>query len=179
MFCNSDDENEITHICLMENEGVENGDTSDNDNDDDTCTSNYEEEKEEIEYDIPNDLYDFLSNYFKRKLIKVLLHYIRCQEGYISKIKDLKKINFELSQQNIEFRKSNDLKSFQEKFILLEKEKDELQIKCVNLEKIILKFSKEEDNLNKILDTQKVSFNKEGNFKALKIRQKQRLFFMI
>jgi len=79
----------------------------------------------------------------------------------------LKKINFELSQENIEFRKSNDslsndLKSFQEKFILLEKEKYELQIKCVNLEKIVFKFSKGEENLNKILGTQKISFDKEG-----------------
>jgi len=63
-----------------------------------------------------------------------------------------------LSQENVDFRKSNDslsndLKSFQEKFILLEKEKDELQMKCANLEKIILKLSKGEENLNKILDT--------------------------
>jgi len=34
-------------------------------------------------------------------------------------------------------------------------------MKCANLKKIILKFSKREENLNKILGTQKVSFNKE------------------
>ena len=82
-----------------------------------------------------------------------------------SKIDDLKKTNFELYKQNIEFRKSNDLlsndlKSFQEKHVLFEKEKekDELQMNCANLEKIILKFSKEELNLNKILGTQKESY---------------------
>jgi len=49
-------------------------------------------------------------------------------------------MNFKLSQQNIPFRKSNDslsnnLKSFQEKFIVLEKKKDELQMKCADLKK--------------------------------------------
>ena len=33
---------------------------------------------------------------------------------------------------------------------------------CANLEKIVLKFSKGEENLNKILGTQIASFNKEG-----------------
>ena len=69
-------------------------------------------------------------------------------------------MNFELSQENVEFLKSNDslsndLKSFQQKFVFFEKEKDELQVKCVNLEKIVLKFSRGEPNLNKILGTQK------------------------
>jgi len=46
-----------------------------------------------------------------------------------------------LSQENVEFRKpnlvSNDSKRFQEKVVLLEKEKDDLQVKCANLEKIV------------------------------------------
>ena len=33
IFCNSNDENEVTHLCLMTNEGVENHDTSDIDYD--------------------------------------------------------------------------------------------------------------------------------------------------
>ena len=101
------------------------------------------------------------------KLIKVSLYYIRCQESHIFKIKDLKKKNFELSQEHVEFRKSNNLvsnylKSFQNKVVLVEKEKDDLQVKCTDLEKIVLNFSKGEENLNKILGTQKKSFNKEG-----------------
>ena len=56
----------------------------------------------------------------------------------------------------------DDLKSFQQKAVLLEKEKDELQLKYADLEKIVLNFSKGEDNLNKILGIQKASFNKEG-----------------
>ena len=84
-----------------------------------------------------------------------VFYYIGHQEGHISKIKDLKKINFELSQASIEFQKSNDslandLKSFQEKFVL-EKEKDELQMKWDNFQKKVLKFSNGEENLNKIL----------------------------
>ena len=134
MFYNSNDENEITHLRLMANEGVEHRDTSDkdddDDDDDDACTSDDEEEEEETEYDNSDEVYNFLNNCSRRKLLIVLLYYIKHQEGHISKIKDLKKMNSELSQENVEFRKSNDslsndLKSFQEKFALLEKEKDE------------------------------------------------------
>jgi len=75
MFCNSNDENEITHLCSMANEGVENWDTSHDDDDDDACTSDDEEEEEETEYDSLGHVYHFLNNYSIRKLIKVL-HYI-------------------------------------------------------------------------------------------------------
>jgi len=97
MFCNSNDENEITHFSLMVNEGVGNQDTSDDDDDYDACISDDEEEGEETKYNISDEVYNFFCKYSKRKLIKVLLYYIRYQEGYISKIKDLKKANFELS----------------------------------------------------------------------------------
>ena len=101
-----------------------------------------------MEYDIPNEVYDSLHNHSKRKWIKVLFYYIRHKEGHISKIKDLKKKNFKLSQENIEFWKSNDLvsndlKSFQEKVVLLKKEKDELQVMCTDLEKLVFNFEKE------------------------------------
>ena len=157
MLSNLSDTKEITYFSLTANEEVKDGDASAND-DDDACIGDDEEEDEETEYDVPDEVYDSLHNYSKRKLIKVLLWYIRHQEGCISKIKDLKKKNFELSQENVEFRKSidlvsNDLTSFQEKVVLLEKEKDELQVKCANLENIVLKFSKREVNLNKILGT--------------------------
>ena len=104
MFCNSNDKNKTTHFYLMANEGVENQDTSDSDADDDNaCTSDDEEEEEETGNDIPNEVYDFLNNYSKQKLIKVLLYYIRREEEHISKIKKLMKIHFELSQENIDF----------------------------------------------------------------------------
>ena len=35
-------------------------------------------------------------------------------------------------------------------------------MKCSKLEKVVFKFSKGEENSNKILGTQKASFNKEG-----------------
>ena len=90
MFCNSNDENEVTHFFLMANEGVQNQDTSDND-DDNACASDDEEEEEETEYHSSNEVYDFPNNCSRRKSLKVLLYYIRHQEGHISKIKDLKK----------------------------------------------------------------------------------------
>ena len=43
-------------------------------------------------------------NYSKRKLIKVLPYYTRRREGHISKIKELKKKNFELSQDDVELQ---------------------------------------------------------------------------
>ena len=137
MLGNLSDEKEITHFCLMINEEVKDQAASDND-DNDACISDDEEEDEKMEYDTLDEVYDSLHNYSKCKVIKVLFYYIRRQEGHISKIKDLKKKNFELSQENVEFRKSNDsgsndLKSFQEKVVLLEKEKDELHVKCANL----------------------------------------------
>ena len=66
----------------MANEGIENRDTSDNDDDDDdvnddddACTSDDEEEEEEVEYDSPDEVYDFINNCSRHKLIKVsLLH---------------------------------------------------------------------------------------------------------
>ena len=59
LLCNSNDENEITHLCLMANERIENRDTSDNDGND-ASSSDDEEEEEETEYDIPDEVYDFL-----------------------------------------------------------------------------------------------------------------------
>jgi len=40
-----------------------------------------------MEQDILDEVYDALHNYSKSKLIKVLLDYIRHQEGRISKLK--------------------------------------------------------------------------------------------
>ena len=78
--------NEITHLYLMAIEEIENRDTSDNgddDDDNDACISDDQEEEEETEYDIPDEVYDFLSNYSKRKLAKVLLYYIRRQDTHV------------------------------------------------------------------------------------------------
>jgi len=44
----------------------------------------------------------------------------------------------------------------------LQTEKNELQFKCNNLQKLVLKFSKGQDNLDKLLGSQRMSFNKEG-----------------
>ena len=40
--------------------------------------------------------------------------------------------------------------------------KKELQSKCEDLEKIVLKFSKGQNNLDKLLGSQRMSFNKES-----------------
>jgi len=62
MLINSNDEKDITRLCLMAKEGIENRDTSDNDNDDDVCKSDDEEEEEETEYDVLDEVYNFLNN---------------------------------------------------------------------------------------------------------------------
>ena len=66
----------------MVNEAVENQVAGNNDDADGACISDNEEEEEETEHDIPDQIYNFLNNYSKRKLIKVLLYYIRRQEGH-------------------------------------------------------------------------------------------------
>ena len=45
---------------------------------------------------------------------------------------------------------------------MLENEKKELQSKHEGLEKVVLKFSKGQENLDKLLGSQRMSFNKEG-----------------
>jgi len=85
------------------NEEVNDRDATDND-EDDACTNDDEEEDEEMEYDILDGVYDSLINCSKHKLIKFLLYYIRHQEQHIPRFRDMKKKNFELSQENVEFR---------------------------------------------------------------------------
>ena len=51
-----------------------------NDDNDGACTSNDEEEEEETKYNSLDEVYDFLNSYSRRKLLKVLLHYIKHQE---------------------------------------------------------------------------------------------------
>ena len=48
------------------------------------------------------------------------------------------------------------------KIIVLENKNGELQDKCDKEHKIILTFTKGQENLDKLLCTQKASFNKEG-----------------
>ena len=68
VLSNLSDKKEITYFCLIVNEEVKDRDASDND-DDDACTSD-EEKDEEMEYDIPDVVYDSLHNYSKCKSIK-------------------------------------------------------------------------------------------------------------
>ena len=72
----------IAYFYLMANEEVRDQDAND-DNDDDARTCDNEEEDEEIEYDIPDEIYDPFYNYSKCKLIKILLYYTMHQEGHI------------------------------------------------------------------------------------------------
>ena len=85
MLSNSNNEQNITHVCLIANEKVENRETSENNDDNNACTSHDAEEEEKTGNDILNEVYNFLNNYSKRNLVKILLCYIRCQEGYILK----------------------------------------------------------------------------------------------
>ena len=45
---------------------------------------------------------------------------------------------------------------------ILEKEKEEFQSKCEDLEKVILKFTKGQEHLDKLLRIQRMFFNTEG-----------------
>jgi len=78
----------------------------------------------------------------------------------LSKIKSLKKVigNLCLEKECLEKSKDEDYIKIQ----TLEIEKKEDNFKCVDLEKMVLKFSKGQNNLNKVLGSQRMSFNKEG-----------------
>lgn len=45
---------------------------------------------------------------------------------------------------------------------LLQKKRKGFNLKCEGLEKLVLKFSKRQDNLDKLSGSQRMSFNKEG-----------------
>jgi len=90
MLSNSNDEKVITHFCQVANEGVDNRDTSDNDNDY-ACSSDDKEEEDKVGYAIPDEVYDFLNNYSKHKLIKVPFIILDVKKGTFLKFKDFKK----------------------------------------------------------------------------------------
>ena len=56
---NSKDENKVTHLCLMANEGVKNRDTINDDDDDDACTSDDEKEEYKTEYASLDEVHNF------------------------------------------------------------------------------------------------------------------------
>jgi len=104
--------------------------------------------------------YSYFLEYSKDELAHALINYIQCEQDYLSKIKSLKKIIHDLLFEKEVFQKSNN--EAQSKIETLENEKEELQSKCEGLEKMMLKFFKGQDNLDKLLGSQRMSFKKEG-----------------
>jgi len=78
----------------------------------------------------------------------------------LSKKKSLKKTIRALFFEKEVLQKSNN--KFHRRIETLEKEEIELRSKYGGLEKVVLKFSKRQDNLDKLLGSQRMSFNKEG-----------------
>jgi len=78
----------------------------------------------------------------------------------MSKCKDLKKNVRQLNQKNVALEKLNNV--LHDKVKSLENENVEFQAKCDKDHRIILKFIQGQENLDKLLCTQRASFNKEG-----------------
>jgi len=116
---------------------------------------------EETDYESSNEVdYSDLLEYSKDELAQALIKCIQYEQDYLSKIKSLKKIINNLSFKKECLEKSKDKAHI--KIENLEIEKKELQSKCEDLEKMVLKFSKGQDKLDKLLESQRMSFNKEG-----------------
>ena len=117
-------------------------------------------QEEETEYKSSDevDYSDFLE-YSKDELARALIKCIQCEHDYLSKIKSLKKTISNLSLEKECLEKSKVEAHI--KIETLEIEKKELQSNCEDLEKMVLKFSKGQGNLDKLLVSQRMSFNKK------------------
>jgi len=134
------EEKQVVNLCFMANEN--------------------QTHDEETEYESSDEVdYSNLLEYSKDELAQALIKCIQCEQDYLSKIKSLNK-----TISNLTFEKECLEKSKIEihtRIETLEIEKKELQSKCEDLEKMVLKFSKGQDNLDKLLGSQRISFNKE------------------
>ena len=96
----------------------------------------------------------------KEELINALVSFAKLERKYLSKYKGVKKNVQDLNLKNMALEKSNN--DLQAKVRNLETKNKELQAKCDEDHKIILKFTQGQENLDKLLCTQRASFNKEG-----------------
>jgi len=115
---------------------------------------------EETGYESSDEVdYSDLPEYSKDVLAQALIKCIQYEQGYLSKIKSLKKTISSLSFEKECLEKSKNEAHI--KIETLEIEKKELQSNCEDLEKMVLKFSKGQGNLDKLLASQRMSFNKK------------------
>jgi len=78
----------------------------------------------------------------------------------LSRIKSLKKAIRDLSFEKEALQKSND--ELHIKIDSLETKRQDIHSKCEGFEKLVLKFSKGQENSDKLLGSQRMSFNKKG-----------------
>jgi len=87
-------------------------------------------------------------------------NYIECDQKYFSKIKSLKKGIWDLSFKKEALQNSND--ELHTKIDTHEIDKQAVHFKCEDFEKLILNLSYGQENLDKLLCSQRMWFNKEG-----------------
>ena len=142
-------------------------DSSDNDNEEEKVESLFFmanedlSQEEETEYESSDEVdYSEFLEYTKKELAQALIKCIQCEQVYLSKIKSLKKTICNLISEK-ECLEKLKIETHTE-IVTLQTEKNELQSKCKDLQKLVLKFSKGQENLDKLLGAQRISFNKEG-----------------
>jgi len=117
-------------------------------------------QEDEIEYESSNEVnYTDFVEYSKDELAQTLIKYILYEQDYLSKINFLKKTIRDLTLEKEHLEESNN--AFHTKIETLEIENKELQSKCESLEKVVLRFSKGQDNLDKLLGSQKISLTQK------------------
>jgi len=98
-------------------------------------------QEEETKYESSDDVdYSEFLEYSKKELAQALIKCIQYEQVYLSKIKSLKKTICNLIFEKECFEKSK-INTHTE-IATLQTEKNELQSKCDDLQKLILKFSK-------------------------------------
>ena len=117
------------------------------------------QEEEQSEYGSTDEV-DISSLYdcSKDELIDALISFAKLEEKYMSKYKELKKRVRELCKKNVDLGKLNN--DLQVKVKDLEAKNIELSTKCDVNHTTILKFTQGQENLDKILSTQRTSFYK-------------------
>lgn len=121
--------------------------------------------------------YSDLLEYSKDELAQALIRCVQCEQEHLSKIKTFKKTIHNLLFEKEMLQREND--DLHLKIEHLEKEKQEVQSKCGAFEKLALKFTKGQDNLDKLLDSQRMFFNKEGiGYNPLNKKKAYKNFFI-
>ena len=104
--------------------------------------------------------YSVFLEYSEDEFAQALVNCVECEQKYLFKVKSLNNAIRDSTFEKKALQKSSD--ELHIKIDTLETKKQDVQSKCEGFEKLVLKFSKGQENLEKLLGSKRMSFNKEG-----------------